>query len=76
MRQLMNRDLFFAIVDAFECEILKFQEHRRKLVGCALHSPKEERQRYLDEAEQWHTWEEEAMRFNKQFIDLFEPDMG
>ena len=76
MKQLMNRNLFFAIVDAFECEILKFRDCRRIHIGSALHCPKEERQKHLDEAEQWHTWEEEAMKFKKQFTELFEPDMG
>lgn len=76
MKQLMNRDLFFAVIDAFENEIRKCEDLRRKTIGCALHCPKEERQKYLNEAELWHRWAKEAEAHQEEFYRLFEPDMG
>lgn len=70
----MNKDLFFAIISAFEIEIEHFEKCKRLAVGCAIRSnTQEERNKHLETANEAGNWALEAYNYNKEFVDTFEP---
>lgn len=76
MKHKINRDLFFAIVDAFEIEIKHFERRKKLSVGCAIECTNaQERETHLKAAQDYGMWALEAYNYNKQFVDDFEPDI-
>lgn len=72
--QKLNKDLYFAIIDAFEMQIAEFEKRKRLSVGCAIHcTDKEERELHLKGANEAGKWALEAYNYNKEFVDTFEP---
>lgn len=57
MKQKINKDLFFAIISAFEHQIEHFEKCKRLSVGCAIHcTDSEERKTHLKAATDAGNW--------------------
>lgn len=76
MKPKIDSNLYFAVLDAFQCQISHYEKIKRLNVGCAKEvSNPEDRQKHLDAAKDCGKWALEAHRYKLEFIDIFEPEI-
>lgn len=76
MKTKINNNLYFAVLDAFQCQISHYEKGKRLNVGCAKEvSNPTERQKHLDAAKDCGKWALEAHEYKLEFIDTFEPQI-
>lgn len=76
MKTKINRNLYFAILDAFEHQIRYHEKEKKHAVGLAIQAlTTAQRQGFVEMAEHHGGWEVETYTNKKAFMDEFEPDM-
>lgn len=76
MKTKINKDLYFAVLDAFEHQIRYYEKEKKHAIGLTIQcTTPAQRQTYVDIAQSQGDWAIETYANKRAFMDEFEPDM-